>query len=134
MWGFDRDPDAVQYAETRCGGGVELTVAAFPEVPFEGPFDLAFERAALVLAFFDVARQTACNIREVLALGGRALFTPYAANSEPTMVEHYTTKDRVLELLSGWNILQLHHVKTDDILHGKPVNTDEFRVWAEKPH
>src|ERR1700730_10519810 len=56
--GFDASRLAIEYARVRCGKAVNLKVAEFPQVPFDGTFDLVIERAAICYVPFDVAKQT----------------------------------------------------------------------------
>jgi SAM-dependent methyltransferase len=130
--GFDAVPAAIDYAKTRCGSAVELKVAEFPEVPFEGPFDLVIERAALSYVPYEVAKKTIANIRRVLAPGGRFLFTPYAEQVETLGFCSYYTEPMIEGLLHDWKILRLEHVRTYDVPTSR-VTTAEWRIWAQKP-
>lgn len=129
--GFDASPTAIEYAKVRCGKAVELKVAEFPNVPFDGSFDLVIERAAMCYVPFDVAKQTVANIRDVLVPGGRFLFTPYSKQVEALGYCCYYTRDMVEDLFRGWRILQLHHMSMDAVV-GEEFYSAEWRLWAER--
>jgi SAM-dependent methyltransferase len=129
--GFDASPSAIEYAKVRCGKGVELKVAEFPEIPFDGPFDLVLERAAICYVPFEVAKQTIANIRKVLAPGGRLLFTPYSKQVEALGYCCYYTQEMIEELFQDWKILQLHHMSVNAEI-GQAFYSGEWRLWAER--
>ena len=129
--GFDGSQKAIEHAKTRCGSVVDLKVAEFPNVPFEGNFDLVIERAAICYVPFDVARQTVANIRKVLVPGGRFLFTPYSKQTEALGYCCYYTREMVEDLLRDWKILQLHHMSVNSEI-GEEFYSAEWRVWAER--
>lgn len=129
--GFDASPTAIEYAKVRCGNGVELKVAEFPNVPFEGPFDLVIERAAICYVAFDVAKQTVANVRDVLVQGGRFLFTPYSRQTEALGYCCYYTREMVEDLFHGWKIHQLQHMSVDTTV-GEKSYSAEWRLWAER--
>lgn len=129
--GFDASPKAIEYAKARCGNAVDLKVAEFPTVPFEGNFDLVIERAAMCCVPFEVAKQTVANIGKVLVPGGRFLFTPYSKQAGPVGYCCYYTRDMVEDLLHGWKIIQLHHMSVDSSI-GAEFYSAEWRVWAER--
>jgi SAM-dependent methyltransferase len=130
--GFDAVSMAVDYAEIRCGSAVDLKVAEFPEIPFEGPFDFVVERAALSYVPYDVAKKTIVNIYRILEPGGKFLFTPYAEQRETLGYCCYYTQPMIEGLLEDWKILQLEHVRTYDVVRST-ITTAEWRVWAQKP-
>lgn len=129
--GFDASPTAIEYAKVRCGRGVELKVAEFPDVPFAGPFDLVIERAAVCYVPFEVAKQTIANIRTVLVPGGRFLFTPYSRQAESLGYCCYYTREMIEELFQCWKILQLHQMSVDSVV-GDKFFSSEWRLWAER--
>jgi SAM-dependent methyltransferase len=129
--GFDASPTAIEYAKARCGKAVDLKTAEFPDVPFDGPFDLVIERAALCYVSFDVAKQTIANIRNVLVPGGRFMFTPYAGQSVNFGRSCYYTRDMIEDFFRDWKILQLHHMSVDAAL-GEKFYSAEWRLWAER--
>jgi len=129
--GFDASPTAIEYGKIRCGTGVELKVAEFPNVPFEGPFDLVIERAAICYVPFEVAKQTIANIRNVLVPGGRFLFTPYAGQSLNFGHSLYYTREMIENFFRNWKVLQLHHMSVESAL-GEKFYSAEWRLWAEK--
>ena len=129
--GFDGSPLAIQYAKARCGKAVELKVAQFPEIPFEGPFDLVIERAALCCVPFELACETIDNVRKVLVPGGRFLYTPYSAQRQLTGYICNYTREMIEQAFVGWTILQLQHAYLEDT---QGIITAEHRVWAQKPN
>ena len=129
--GFDGSPTAIEYAKVRCGSGVELKVAEFPKVPFDGSFDLVIERAAICYVPFDVAKQTVANIRNVLVPGGRFLFTPYSGQAENFGNCCYYTRDMIEDMFRDWKILQLHHMSVEAAF-GEKFYSAEWRLWAER--
>ena len=129
--GFDASPSAIEYARIRCGKGVELKVAEFPNVPFDGSFDLVIERAALCYVPLDVAKQTIASIRKVLVPGGRFMFTPYSKQVEALGYCLYYTRDMIEDLFHDWKILQLHHMSVESAI-GETFYSGEWRLWAER--
>jgi SAM-dependent methyltransferase len=129
--GLDASPSAIEYASIRCGKAVELKVAEFPNVPFDGGFDLVIERAAICYVPLDVAKQTIANIHKVLVPGGRFMFTPYSKQVEALGYCLYYTRDMIEDLFRDWKILQLHHMSVDAVL-GEKFYSAEWRVWAER--
>lgn len=129
--GFDASPSAIAYARGRLGAAADLKVGEFPEIPFSGPFDLIFDRAALCYVPFDVLSKTMLpKIRSLLAPGGRFLFTPYSghsANVGSSCV--YYTRDMIDALFTDWRIVSLAHVRGEDG-DGKLISA-EWRVVVE---
>ncbi len=129
--GFDGSPKAIEYAKARCGNAVDLKVAEFPNVPFEGTFDLVIERGAITCVPFNIGKATIARVREVLVPGGKFLFVPYSAEREQVGYICNYTQEMIEESFQDWRILQLHLESTVDVLTGSLV-TAVWRVWAER--
>jgi hypothetical protein len=105
-------------------------LAEFPEIPFEGPFDLVIERAALWCVAFEVACETIAKIHNLLVPGGKFLYTPYSNEREKTGYICNYTREMVEQSFRDWKILQLQHASLED---SEGIVTAERRVWAQKP-
>ncbi len=130
--GTDGAPSAINYAKARCGPACDLRLAEFPHIPFpDDHFDLAFDRAAICYASFEVARSTIENIRRALRKGGKFLFTPYSFHSTAGMTGLGYTAEMIREILSGWRIMEIQKASFEDF-ERKQELWSEWRVVAEK--
>ncbi len=131
-YGTDGAPSAINYAKARCGQACDLRLAEFPHIPFpDDHFDLAFDRAAICYADFEVARLTVENVRRALCRAGKFLFTPYSFHSAPGMTGLAYTKEMIREILCSWRIVEIQRATFEDVERDQ-VLWSEWRVVAQK--
>ena len=154
--GVDASSNAITRAQSRfeADGLIgNFRVENFTKLSFEtNTFDLVIDRAAITCVDFESAKQASREVKRILKPKGRFFFNPYSERHSSycsgigdslkhqinvgTLIEtgqiFFYSRNHVMELLAGFNILSLQHMECIEMLEPSYDLHAEWRVIAEK--